>query len=62
MLKKFETFIRKRDSIAPKITDAIHFKSDTKHKTTIGGVISILIILFMTYLATRNGYRMLTRH
>ena len=62
MIEKAKTFIRKKDKIAPNITEAIHFKDNDKHKTMIGGIVSIMILTFIAYLATRNGYRMIIKY
>ena len=66
MFKKFigkvGHFLQHHDRIAPKISDEIHFNENDHYKTETGGFLSLLVSIFMAFLVTRNGYRMLINY
>ena len=62
LFKKVGHFLQHHDRIAPRISDEIHFDSDDHYKTESGGFLSLLVSIFMAFLVTRNGYRMLTNY
>ena len=55
-------FLQHHDMIAPQIKDEIHFDGDDHYKTETGGFLSLSIKVFMAFLVTRNGYRMLINY
>lgn len=59
MLKKAEDFITSRDEIAPPGYSNLHFHSDEKQKTFLGGFISFGVTLCTLYIANARGRQML---
>jgi hypothetical protein len=59
LLKKAENFITTRDEIAPPGFSNLHFNSDEKQKTFVGGFISFGVTLYTLYIAYTRGRQML---
>ena len=59
LLKQAEEFITSRDEIAPPGHENLHFHSDEKQKTFLGGCISFGVTLYTLYIAYARGRQML---
>ena len=59
LLKKAEKFITTRDEIAPPGFSNLHFHSDEKQKTFVGGLLSFGVTLYTLYIAYARGRQML---
>ena len=51
--------IKSQDKISKSVASSLHFNGDKKYKTTLGGVVSIIIYTFMFYYTANNAYRMI---
>jgi hypothetical protein len=60
MLKRGKKFIRSKDIIAPDGSSQLHIRSDIKQKNIFGGLVSILIQIYILYVAYVRGVQMLT--
>ena len=59
LLKKAEKFITTRDEIAPPGYSNLHFHSDEKQKTFVGGLLSFGVTLYTLFIAYTRGRQML---
>lgn len=58
MIKKLLNYIKVKDSVTIPSALQLHFDGDIKIKTLGGGLISILIQLYVLYIAISKGVRM----
>jgi len=64
-MKKFTKpigdFVRDNDSLVESSATELHFQSDTKQKTQLGGFCSIGVSLYVLYMVYSNGRKMIER-
>jgi hypothetical protein len=64
-MKKFTKpigdFVRDNDSLVESSATELHFQSDFKQKTQLGGFCSIGVSLYVLYIVYSNGRKMIER-
>ena len=64
-MKKFTKpigdFVRDNDSLVESSATELHFQSDIKQKTKLGGFCSIGVSLYVLYMVYSNGRKMIER-
>ena len=52
--------IKELDEVAEPIDASLHFNGDDPYKTTLGGIVSITLKVFLLYYTLNNAYAMVT--
>jgi len=52
--------IKEQDEVAEPVSAGLHFNGDDKYKTTLGGIVSVTIKVFLLYYTLNNAYAMVT--
>ena len=59
MIKKFKSYVREQDIIAPEPISQLHFDDNLKQTTFCGGIMSIALQCYFIYIVLTNGYNLL---
>ena len=60
-MKKISSFIREKDEIVSPSASSLHFSTDLKQKTVIGGIASLLVTCYVILMAILQGNKMVNR-
>ena len=56
-MKKVTKFLRDMDSISEPSYTQLHFKEDEKQRSVFGGIISIVVLMFLIRIIFENGFK-----